>query len=293
MREFEIAILRYLTSLQNPLLDQFAWILTFLGNEAFYFIILPFVFLCISKTTGIRLLYVFLLSVYVNSALKIATAVTRPTAMNLEGVNSLYLESAEVGSRYPHDSFPSGHAQGSTTLWGFIAYSINRASVWLTLGILIILISLARLYTAVHWLTDIVAGIAIGIMIITIYHLMGKKLSKLADRTKMTLALILPVILMFLFPEPEGFKYGGFLLGAGVAYLLEKHYVRMRIPRSWLKRLIAYGIGVVGIFALQSGLKIIFPDQSIFHVIRYASLGLWGVWITPLILVKTRLYPSY
>ncbi|MFC0558487.1 hypothetical protein [Halalkalibacter alkalisediminis] len=106
--------LRTITQYQHPLLDSIAVVLTFLGNEEFYFLLVPLVYWCFSKTAGFRLFYIFLLSVTVNAFLKITYAILRP--IGVEGVQSIFISSAEVGSHYPYDSFPSGHAQGSTTL---------------------------------------------------------------------------------------------------------------------------------------------------------------------------------
>lgn len=290
LRELEIEILRFFTSIQNPLSDKIAWVLTFLGNETFYFIILPFIFLCISKTTGFRLLYVFLFSFYINSMLKTVIARTRPVGLNIEGINPLYVESAEVVTTFPHDSFPSGHAQGSSTLWGFIAYTVRRPVVWILVSILVFFISIARLYTGVHWPTDVIGGVILAVLIITIYHFVEKFIVSLSPFVQLCLAIIFPILLILIFPTIDSYKYAGFLFGAGIAYMIEKTYVQMKIPSSWGRRLVAYLIGFAGIFALQSGLKIVFPDENLFHAIRYATLGIWGILITPFIIVKTKLY---
>lgn len=290
MRELEIEILQFFSSIQTPLLDKIAWLLTFLGNETFYFILLPFVYLCISKTIGIRLLYVFLFSAYTNSFIKSITAVTRPVGLKIEGLNPLYVESAEVGTHFPHDSFPSGHAQGSATLWGYIAYVVRRKSVWIILSILVFFIAIARLYTAVHWPTDIIGGVLIAILILFAFHFVEKIVNSLTTFAQASLAIIFPIILVLIFPEPEGYKFAGFLLGAGMAYLIEKSFIRMDIPPSWWKRLVAYVIVVAGIFALQSGLKIVFPDELLYHALRYALISIWSILIAPFLFVKTKLY---
>ncbi|MFA9555890.1 phosphatase PAP2 family protein [Evansella sp. AB-rgal1] len=290
MRDIEIEILRFITSLHQPFLDQIAKVLTFLGDETFYFIIIPFVYWCVSKAFGIRLLYVFLVSVYINAWFKTIFAVTRPVGYENLGINSLYVESAEVGTRFPHDSFPSGHAQGSSTLWGYIAYRVNQPIVWILCIGLIFFISFARLYTGVHWPTDVLAGIALAIIIIIVCNLVEKFLTSITDGGKIVLAILLPIVMIALFRDPEGFSYAGFVLGAGVGYFIEKHYVGMKIPSSWLKRVLAYVIGVAGLFALQTGLKLVFPETAVFDGIRYTILGLWGLWIAPVIFVFIRLY---
>lgn len=66
-------------------------------------------------------------------------------------------------------SFPSGHAAFSLALYGFLAYLAwkhlprGRAIVVsVGLAILIILIGFSRLYLGLHFVSDVVAGYAIG-----------------------------------------------------------------------------------------------------------------------------------
>lgn len=69
-------------------------------------------------------------------------------------------------------SFPSGHAMGSTIVLGALTYLALRASrEWrersaaLALSISTVLaISLSRIYLGVHWITDVVAGVAAGLV---------------------------------------------------------------------------------------------------------------------------------
>lgn len=67
-------------------------------------------------------------------------------------------------------SFPSGHAMGSTMVFGALAYlairhfrTRNLRSFWVALSLsMIIAISFSRIYLGVHWMSDILAGIAAG-----------------------------------------------------------------------------------------------------------------------------------
>lgn len=70
-------------------------------------------------------------------------------------------------------SYPSGHALGSTVLYGFIAYLIatNYSQfsllVYAVAVCLIGAIGLSRLYLGVHWPTDIIGGYGIGFLWLT------------------------------------------------------------------------------------------------------------------------------
>ncbi|WP_308188509.1 phosphatase PAP2 family protein [Nocardia spumae] len=73
-------------------------------------------------------------------------------------------------------SFPSGHALGSTTITGIVAAlvvigtarrSIRVVAVAVAAGFAVI-IGLTRIYLGVHWTTDVVAGWALGILLIAL-----------------------------------------------------------------------------------------------------------------------------
>ena len=70
-------------------------------------------------------------------------------------------------------SYPSGHALGSTVLYGFLAYLFaTRFSqlawlIYLMAVSLIGAIGLSRLYLGVHWPTDIIGGYGIGFLWLT------------------------------------------------------------------------------------------------------------------------------
>ena len=68
-------------------------------------------------------------------------------------------------------SFPSGHTLNATVVLGLTAYLLViwirkrrwRAVVIVLLGLLIVAMGLSRVYLGHHWLTDVIAGWAIGL----------------------------------------------------------------------------------------------------------------------------------
>ena len=70
-------------------------------------------------------------------------------------------------------SYPSGHALGSTVLYGFLAYLFATRFpqfAWLIYPMAVSLIGaigMSRLYLGVHWPTDIIGGYGIGFLWLT------------------------------------------------------------------------------------------------------------------------------
>lgn len=86
-------------------------------------------------------------------------------------LGGLYMESTY--------SFPSGHATAAMALYGFLLYTIYKHGhrplkgfLIALLSVLILLIGLSRIYLGVHYLSDVLAGYAIGLA----WILIGAKL---------------------------------------------------------------------------------------------------------------------
>jgi undecaprenyl-diphosphatase len=85
-------------------------------------------------------------------------------------------------------SFPSGHALGSTTVYGFLAFLAwvhlrehkARRPVAYGLACLPPLISLSRVYVGAHWLSDVVAGMAMGLFVVILMALVYERVAPAA-----------------------------------------------------------------------------------------------------------------
>jgi membrane protein DedA with SNARE-associated domain/membrane-associated phospholipid phosphatase len=67
-------------------------------------------------------------------------------------------------------SFPSGHATSSMVVYGFLAFLLSRkqtanvrVAIMATAAIVVAMIGFSRVYLGAHWLSDVLAGFALGL----------------------------------------------------------------------------------------------------------------------------------
>jgi len=266
--EFQAGIIKLIQSVSCPALDYFFIFITNFGSEGFYFVIIPIFYWSIDKKMGIKLGTALLLSMFLNVVIKEITAVPRP--IGYPGIRSIYTSSA---GGY---SFPSGHAQGSTTVWGIIMAYYKKTPVYILGTTMIFLVSLSRLYLGLHWPQDIVAGIILGFIVVSAAFSAGKFRLPESVGLKCTIALAAPAAMLAVFPHPDVFKYTGMLSAAWLGYILDNHFVVYEPKNSGLAKTTAkYVIGVIGFLLLYVGPKLVLPEANVSAMARYFLLGLW------------------
>ncbi|WP_241474709.1 phosphatase PAP2 family protein [Nocardiopsis xinjiangensis] len=130
---------------------------TELGSHTVVVAVLALVFWSVHARTGARLFVLVLASGVVNSLLKALLYGARP-----------YWHSGLVVGHADETTFgmPSGHAQGSTVLYGYLGIvSGRRAWFWGAVG-LIALICFSRIYLGLHFFSDVVVGVLLGVALL-------------------------------------------------------------------------------------------------------------------------------
>jgi hypothetical protein len=262
---------------------------TFLGDEEFFLIFLPFFYWCLDRRTGLSLLVLFLVSAYLNSAAKILADQPRPFEYDSR-VKSIITASS--------GGFPSGHTQSAVVLWGYLAYLYRHKPVWIITGLFIIGIPLSRIYLGVHFPTDIFGGYVLGLIVLVgflwLYPRMASWLAAAGFGRQIGIAFILPAILIVISPsaDPNCLTAGSTLLGFCCGVALERRWVGFKTGGFWWKRLIRYLMGLIILVCIWLGLKIAFkglPLDSVFRVIRYTAVGLWCSIGAPWLFVRLKL----
>lgn len=154
----EIQILDWIQTLRTPAGDVLMPLITSLGNAGIIWILLTVVLLVIPKTrkTGAILATALVLDLILcNGIIKNLVARTRPYDIN----TAVELLIAKPGDY----SFPSGHTAASFTAVSAL-YFAGEKRMWKPALVLAVLIALSRMYLYVHFPTDILGGILLGIL---------------------------------------------------------------------------------------------------------------------------------
>lgn len=159
MNEFELKILDFIReNLTCPFLDAVMPVITKFGDGGTFWIASAIILICFKKTrktgfsVGLALLTGFIIG---NLVLKNVVGRIRPYDLNTD---------IEILIKALSDySFPSGHTLASFE--AATAMLIRDKRLGIPAMILAVLIAFSRLYLYVHYPTDVLAGIIIGILI--------------------------------------------------------------------------------------------------------------------------------
>ena len=171
----EFKILDMIQEIRTPILDSLMCMITKLGNAGAIWIILAVILLLIPKTRKTGAIVVAALAVDIvlcNGILKPFIGRIRPCDIN----TSIQLLVAR-----PDDfSFPSGHTAASFAAVAAL-YFAGEKMLWKPALILSCFIAFSRLYLYVHYPTDILGGIVVGILAGYLGYQMVVKLKVIID----------------------------------------------------------------------------------------------------------------
>lgn len=270
MFNFEFQIIEFIQKFRTPLLDKFFLFLDFFDTEYFYFILIPVIWIGYSRKLGIRLFFILMLSSLLNGILKNIFMIPRP-----------YVTDPSLGLiQIPGYSFPSGAAQ-SAVLIPLIFINHFKNKIWpILLGICyFFFISLSRMYLGVHFLSDLIGGWIVGILLFIIYVYIFPKIEGHIVKRPIFSFWIYQALLLLLIFIP-GFKNVSFtFLGVFLGLFLSYEFnMFLEDSKKFKEFLIRSSLAVLGVFLLY---YLYFFLHKKMHFIDFNSISyLMGFWIS-------------
>ncbi len=268
----------------SPWLDLPFFAFTLMGEELFYLLVLPGLYWCVNRQVGARLTLLFLLSAYLNAVTKFIVNQPRPFE---------YDSRVRQLATAPGGGLPSGHAQNALVVWGYLATQLRRAWAWWLVGLLVIFISLSRLYLGVHFPTDLLGGHVIGAALLGLFLGLEPAVETWLKVKgliwQLGLAIAVPTLLALLFPTDEGVTVSAVMLGLAVGLAIERRWLGFEVDGPRRVRALRFALGIGGMIGLWLGLRLAFAGrepETLLRFFRYGLMGLWGALGAPWLFIR-------
>jgi membrane-associated phospholipid phosphatase len=259
----------------SPALDVPFKAITFLGEIDFFLVFLPLLYWCLNRRLGARMSILIPLSGYVGAMVKVALNQPRPFELDPR-VRALVTQTDR--------GFPSAHTQTTVVTWGYLGATLRRTWLWVTAGLLMVLVPLSRLYLGVHFPTDLLGGYVIGAALLLSFLWLEPAAERWLEERgiawQLGVALVLPSLLLLFLPGADEIAVvcDALLIGAGAGFALERRWVGFETEGTWGQRALRLLLGGVVLIGTRLVLKAAFAGlqpELVFHFVRYVVMGLW------------------
>jgi undecaprenyl-diphosphatase len=295
-------LLKMIESIRSPILDVIIGFITRLGEEELIIVVICIAYWCINKMFAYKTGTIFFLSGLTVQCAKIAFRIPRPWVLD-SSFNPV--ESAKI--RASGYSFPSGHTQSGSALFGSLGAQFKQVYLKIIFFVIIFLIGFSRMYLGVHTLKDVATSIILTLVVVFLTYKFFKGDMR---NKKRLLALSLFIILYAVSGIVYAFvlysnalieqnfvvdylKAAGAAVGFAVAMYIENVYIRFSVKTKNIgMQALKVLFGVIGVFLFLEGLKFIIGTSMVADTIRYFLSILWIMAIYPIIIKRLFSVPE-
>lgn len=174
LKGLDTGITNFFQLLRSPVLDYPLLGITLLGDDRYLYWVMP-LFIGLLAFRG-----------FYAAAIHVALAGIA-TALITHGLKDAFALVRPDLALFPPKSFsfPSGHSSGSMVFWGlmgaFVAREVSIRQRWvayLACALPVALIGVSRIYLGVHWFTDVIGGVLLGLIICGVTRLSYSRFDK-------------------------------------------------------------------------------------------------------------------
>ena len=281
----DVIILKALESIRCGFLDVFFSIFTLLGEEMVIAGIIAVIYICFSKEFGERAIVTILSASCVTTGIKSAVQRPRPFAAGaVDKADNFLTEGLDE-----YMSFPSGHATASSGFFAALSIRFRKAYVIAPAAVLTVLVALSRLYLGVHYPSDVLAGLVVGIGMAFLWALIYKGFYNARLYVYLALAVLTLIFLFIPKTQTESmFQISAIALATSVGLIIEDRFIRFENTDKWVKRVVRLALMAL-LAAIPYLLLSLLPEGNWFKFLQYFVTIFIAITGTPLLIKLFRI----
>ena len=291
--------LYFLSGYRTPALDLFFQAVTYMAQELFTVAVICWFYWCSDKKQAYSLGFTYFSSGLLVQGLKITFRIPRPWILD---PNFQPVASALPGAT--GYSFPSGHTQSITALFGTLFLRFKETWKKLLCAAVILLVMFSRMYLGCHTPKDVLVSFTITILCVFLAnYFLYKRDFAAGHQGVLSLIMAGICILLCLYSillnrngiistdyTADCLKASGAGLAFSAGFYIEKRYIRFSPPEKFRAKLIRITAGLAVAAVLLEGSKAVIGTSLAASFIRYFVTVAWIIVIYPCIF--TNLHTS-
>ena len=285
----DTVILKAFESIRCGFLDVFFGIFTALGEETIIAGIIAVIYMCFDKNLGERALITVLTASCATTGVKGAVRRLRPYEAGVVGkvqIDNAFVSTADLDADM---SFPSGHATATSGFFSCIAIRKRKPPVIVLSSVFTLLVMLSRLYLGVHYPTDVLAGLAVGVGFAFFWHFIYTGFYDARLYVYLGIGLLSMVFLAFDRTATESmFQICALTTATAIGLIIEEKFIRFQNANKWWKR--GVRLVLMGLLAAIPYLLLgLLPAGNWFVFLRYFLTILITIMGAPFLIKLFRL----
>ena len=287
--DFEWRILDFFDNFKSDILNTINQYFSNIFGSIGLIIIFLVIYWVINKEKGLHIGFSLAFSMVINNFLK--GLILRKRPFEIEGKEYLR-KLSEAKDHATGTSFPSGHSMNSASLYtGLIVnYRHKRFLILHIISvILLVLVGITRIYLGVHFPTDVIVGINLGVLVAIVTTFLQEALTNKKWILYVIITMIFAPFLFFNMFGKDFIKSYGMILGITVGHLLEVKFVDFNASCSASKKINRLIIGLIvvgGLYLIYNVVPNPIHDNFVFVLVMHFLISFSGIFLVPLIFKK-------
>ncbi len=281
----------FLSQFRTPFTEELFQTVTLFGQQTLLIVLICICFWCIQKELAFQAGFTFCLSGALVQGLKLVFRIPRPWILDPEFQPVKSAVSAATGY-----SFPSGHTQSATAIYGTAGYKTRKTGMRIFCFAMVVLIGFSRMFLGVHTPKDVLCAILISVLCIWLTDRLLNASKRKGESYPIVLLCIVALLTIVLYIYGFVLSSNGIVdvsyafdcaettgaaLGFVVGYVLEERFLRFE-PRQKAPIQVAKCVAGLVLLVVVRKLLQVLPGDSMFWL---------GVQNFLLILFITFFYP--